>query len=87
MNSLADVSLKSNPPNFNFTWRFELGHLLADEPITFRTFSEAWPNLIELSKRDLPGLYLLDRFAASGRPQLWGRGDVGIVCISRRVAQ
>ena len=86
MNSLADVSLKSNPPNLNHTWRFELGHLNADEPETYRTFSEAWPSLIELSKRGLSGLYLLDRFAGAGRPQLWGRGDLGIVCISRRVA-
>lgn len=81
------ISISEKQPNSNSlltTWRFELGYLNADYPQTFHTFTEAWHELRTLARTGTAGLYLLDRFALPGRPQLWGVGGSGIQCISRR---
>lgn len=83
MNSIAENQTKYNPP-IGLAWRFELG-CLHDVIDTYRNFSEALYELNRLVKSSHPeGLYLLDRFALPGRPELWGVGRSGIVCISRR---
>ena len=88
MNSIAENQQKINTQidQYNCTWRYELG-CLRDVIGTFHTFSQAIYELNRIRKGRAPdGLYLLDRFAAPGRPELWGVGELGVKCISRREA-